>query len=183
MGMLAAPSNKLSCPYCERPHYPDKCRTVTDPARRKAILVEKKRCFLCTKASHGVSDCQAKRMCVACGAKHHTSICTGEKNTTEDTEEKANEKADETCGCTVVGSKKDEVNNNIKFASTRGNRLATDCFGHCPESTHRRKCYSSNRVRLVQPADLYHVEVAAAIESSSYWYRAVECWRIWWALY
>ena len=77
-GFLAA--GKLSCPYCEKPHYPDKCQTVTDPRRRKEILVQKKRCFLCTKAGHSASSgCQAKRMCMKCSGRHHTSICIPKK--------------------------------------------------------------------------------------------------------
>ena len=43
-------------------------------------------------------------MCVSCGGKHHTSICTGEKKK----DEKAEEKADEHSGCTVASAKEAE---------------------------------------------------------------------------
>ena len=74
---LLSVNSKLSCPYCERPHYPDKCRTVTDVAVRKTILVDKKRCFICTKGGHAARNCKAKRMCIKCQGRHHTSICEG----------------------------------------------------------------------------------------------------------
>ena len=71
---------KFSCPFCNQKHYPDKCRNVTDPAKRKAILMEKKRCFVCTRDGHmeGSARCSAKRKCMSCGGKHHASICTSE---------------------------------------------------------------------------------------------------------
>ena len=43
-------------------------------------------------------------MCVSCGGKHHTSICTGEKKK----DEKAEEKADEHSGCTVASAEEAE---------------------------------------------------------------------------
>ena len=78
-------STKFSCPFCNQKHYPDKCKNVTDPARRKAILMEKKRCFVCTREGHaaGSPKCSAKRMCMTCGGKHHTSICTGPRKVDE----------------------------------------------------------------------------------------------------
>ena len=90
-GLIAHPnSTKFSCPFCNQKHYPDKCRNVTDPARRKAILMEKKRCFVCTREGHsaGSPKCSAKRMCMSCGGKHHTSICTTPRKVDET---KANE--------------------------------------------------------------------------------------------
>jgi hypothetical protein len=75
VGSLLA-TGKLTCPYCDKGHFPDKCRVVTDPARRKQILIEKGRCFICTKGGHSSTNgCQAKRNCMNCGGKHHTSIC------------------------------------------------------------------------------------------------------------
>ena len=74
----------LICPYCDKKgHYPDKCRTVTDPDRRKAILTEKRRCYLCTKENHIVPKCPAKRNCVKCNKKHHTSLCKGQRDDNE----------------------------------------------------------------------------------------------------
>ena len=58
--------NKMSCPYCERPHFPDKCQKVTDPKKRKEILVEKKRCFTCTRSGHNSQACKAKKTCYKC---------------------------------------------------------------------------------------------------------------------
>ena len=81
-GLMAQNESKKAviCPYCEKKgHYPDQCRTITDPDKRKAILTEKKRCFLCTRANHIVPKCQAKRNCMKCKGKHHTSLCKGQR--------------------------------------------------------------------------------------------------------
>ena len=69
--------SRLSCPYCEGGHFPDKCRTITNPGTRKQMLMEKKLCFLCTKGQHLANECNSKRKCFRCGGKHHTSICSG----------------------------------------------------------------------------------------------------------
>ena len=71
--------SKLKCVFCEKPHYPDQCRIVTDPTQRKLILQEKKRCFNCTTTGHNANECKSKKKCYTCKGKHHTSICDGSK--------------------------------------------------------------------------------------------------------
>ena len=85
---LVANSNKLECPYCSKGHYPDQCKVVTNPVRRKEILVEKKKCFVCTRGQHSAMSCKARRMCVKCGGKHHTSICDPSISRKKDVPEK-----------------------------------------------------------------------------------------------
>ncbi len=82
--VLVAQSNKPECPYCVKAHYPDQCRIVTDPVTRKEILVQKKRCFVCTRSQHIATACKAKRMCVKCGGRHHTSLCDGRRREEND---------------------------------------------------------------------------------------------------
>ena len=77
---LLTNKRRLSCPYCDKRHFPDKCRIVTNPEKRKEILKQKKRCFVCTKEHHLAHECRAKRSCFRCSGKHHTSICGETRN-------------------------------------------------------------------------------------------------------
>ena len=59
---------------CDGKHRSDKCQKVKTPKERKAILVQKVRCFSCLRQGHNRYNCRAKGRCLICGLKHRTSI-------------------------------------------------------------------------------------------------------------
>ena len=84
-------SREKICPFCEGGHYPDRCNVVTDIRKRKEILINKGRCFVCTKGNHRSADCRSKRGCFKCKKRHHTCICqqdNQEKKRAENQDEK-----------------------------------------------------------------------------------------------
>ena len=76
----------LTCPFCDKSHYPDQCLTVTDVVKRKELLMKKRLCLRCTKGGHVIKNCQSNRKCYRCKGNHHTSICLGKSNDDEDKE-------------------------------------------------------------------------------------------------
>ena len=106
----------MSCPYCGKPHFPDKCRIVTDPTRRKVILVDKKRCFICTRGGHTSQKCKAKRMCYKCNGKHHTSLCTEPRNNDGNNDEEEN--VEENNGNQTLVAKTEEGSKEVEVTET-----------------------------------------------------------------
>ena len=63
------------CVYCGNSQVPSRCKIVTNPLSRIAILRRKARCFLCLNFSHRAYECPSKYECAKCGKRHHISIC------------------------------------------------------------------------------------------------------------
>ena len=63
------------CYFCEGEHLSFQCERVTDPNKRKEILLKQKRCFICLKRGHRANSCNSNRRCRKCNNKHHQSIC------------------------------------------------------------------------------------------------------------
>ena len=51
---------KVNWAYCYALHYSASCQSVTDPAKRKAILSQAKRCFNCLRQGHGLRTVEAQ---------------------------------------------------------------------------------------------------------------------------
>ena len=66
-----------ACIYCNKDdHVPSKCTVVTSHQSRKAILLRKRRCFVCLDGGHVAKDCTSTYVCRRCKkGKHHISIC------------------------------------------------------------------------------------------------------------
>ena len=74
-------NNKLpSCLFCSNRHYSSSCTIVTNPDQRKAIIKEKRRCFVCLKIGHNSRQCTSSTRCYKCNGRHHTSICGSNSN-------------------------------------------------------------------------------------------------------
>ena len=66
-----------TCCFCQKPHPPSKCTTVTQVEARKQILKRSGRCFCCLKRGHLSRKCRSSIRCSNCKARHHTSISPG----------------------------------------------------------------------------------------------------------
>ena len=67
------------CVFCKSDHWSDKCKSYVTTDQRKRFFVENKLRFNCASPGHRGNECRS-RGCFHCGAKHHTSLCTHEKN-------------------------------------------------------------------------------------------------------
>ena len=70
-------STRNSCIYCTGDHFSASCEAVTDVNKRKDILRNLGRCFVCLRTGHMLKDCTIGRNCRICGKRHHQSICFG----------------------------------------------------------------------------------------------------------
>ena len=63
--------------------------------KRKEILSRKRRCFKCTKGAHVAKDCNSQKSCYFCKSSgHHFSICSKDKKTDKDNNNKDGDKDD-----------------------------------------------------------------------------------------
>ena len=67
--------DKPHCCYCSHNHNPERCNQVRNPEERKQALMRSGRCFVCLRKGHLSQQCHSKLRCVACGGRHHSSIC------------------------------------------------------------------------------------------------------------
>ena len=72
-----APS-ALMCCFCQQPHPPAKCATVTQIEARKQILKRSGRCFRCLRKGHIGRECRSSIKCSHCNGRHHASVCPRE---------------------------------------------------------------------------------------------------------
>ena len=66
---------QISCVFCRKPHWSDKCTVITDCDARKDFLKKGGRCFLCLKPNHKSKDCDRKKTCFYCKGFHNSAIC------------------------------------------------------------------------------------------------------------
>ena len=64
-----------ACLFCNQLHFSSSCTKVTNPNARKAILKEKRRCFICLRGGHISKNCNSGSKCYTCRGRHHVSIC------------------------------------------------------------------------------------------------------------
>ena len=74
--LFAGQKSKPLCVFCKKPHWSDKCRTITDPSSRKQFLKQGSYCFLCLKEVHKIRDCKRKKGCFYCKGLHNFAICS-----------------------------------------------------------------------------------------------------------
>ena len=61
--LFAGQKSKPLCVFCKKPHWSDKCRTISDPSSRKQFLKQGGYCFLCLKEDHKNRDFKRKKSC------------------------------------------------------------------------------------------------------------------------
>ena len=74
--LFAGQKSKPLCVFCKKPHWSDKCRTISDPSSRKQFLKQGGYCFLCLKEDHKIRDCKRKKGCFYCKGLHNSAICS-----------------------------------------------------------------------------------------------------------
>lgn len=81
-----------TCCVCQDNHplyFCSKFKALSVDDRRKT-LQEHRRCFNCLSGNHLLSDCNSTRLCVHCGAKHHSLIHRPNVKKSTDSSSKAN---------------------------------------------------------------------------------------------
>eukprot|EP00794_Sanderia_malayensis_P006304 gene6304-biopygen5218 len=78
--VTADKQRQIQCFFCKNAHYASNCTVVQDVTKRKELLKNTRRCFLCMKIGHMAKRCQSTIKCRDCGRRHNTAICEGEKH-------------------------------------------------------------------------------------------------------
>eukprot|EP00794_Sanderia_malayensis_P015519 gene15519-biopygen11979 len=78
--VTADKQKQIQCFFCKNAHYASNCTVVQDVTKRKELLKNTRRCFLCMKIGHTAKRCQSTIKCRNCGKRHNTAICEGEKH-------------------------------------------------------------------------------------------------------
>ena len=61
--------------YCRQQHPSIQCTMVTSVQKRKEILRNSGRCFICIRKNHLSRNCHSRSRCSKCQGRHHSSIC------------------------------------------------------------------------------------------------------------
>ena len=68
-------NQKLACVYCGQHHPSVQCTIVTNGQKRKDILKNSGRCFICIRKNHLSRNCRSRSRCSKFYGRHHSSIC------------------------------------------------------------------------------------------------------------
>ena len=68
-------NQKPACVYCGQHHSSVQCNIVTNAQKRKEILKNSGRCFICIRKNHLSRNCRSRSRCSKCHGRHHSSIC------------------------------------------------------------------------------------------------------------
>ena len=85
-GLFAGQKSKPLCIFCNKNHWSDKCRTISEPNLRKEFLKKGRYCFLCLSQDHRIRDCKKKKGCFYCKGSHNSAICTERDRKSKDEE-------------------------------------------------------------------------------------------------
>ncbi len=77
--VAAQNTRKIECFFCKKEHYASDCTELKDIEKRKEILKNAKRCFICLKIGHIAKECRSNLRCKKCGKRHNTAICGVDK--------------------------------------------------------------------------------------------------------
>jgi len=66
---------QIKCFFCDKSHFSNECKEITDVKDRRAILRQTNRCFNCLRKGHFSKECQAKTKCYNCKGSHNTALC------------------------------------------------------------------------------------------------------------
>ena len=73
---------QIRCYFCDKNHYTNECKEVTDVKQRRAILLAAKRCFNCLRVGHFSKDCNVKKKCFNCNGFHNSALCNKDEQET-----------------------------------------------------------------------------------------------------
>ena len=77
-GALLTKGFEVKCTYCRMNHPSANCDVVKDISKRREIVRQGNRCFVCLRIGHQSRYCRDERKCKTCHGRHHTSLCTRE---------------------------------------------------------------------------------------------------------
>ena len=67
---------QIKCYFCDKNHFSNECKEITDVKDRRAILRQANRCFHCLRKGHFSKDCQVRTKCYNCRGSHNTALCS-----------------------------------------------------------------------------------------------------------
>ncbi|XP_011408774.2 PREDICTED: uncharacterized protein LOC105315733, partial [Amphimedon queenslandica] len=99
------------CCYCDEEHAPESCTKVDKIDKRKSILRDSGRCFICLRRGHISRNCRSSIKCSLCSNKHHTSICMNKRESSKEGEsaKRFNPKADPFKSATLLTDAKGTI--------------------------------------------------------------------------
>ena len=78
--LTVSSANAPQCEFCGRMHEAKVCTVIKEIGRRKEVLKDNGRCYVCLQKNHIARGCLSKIRCQHCGRRHHTSICEAKKS-------------------------------------------------------------------------------------------------------
>ena len=78
--LTVSSANAPQCEFCGRMHEAKVCTVIKEVGRRKEVLKDNGRCYVCLQKNHIARGCLSKIRCQHCGRRHHTSICEANKS-------------------------------------------------------------------------------------------------------
>ena len=78
--LTVSSANAPQCEICGRMHEAKVCTVIEEVGRRKEVLKDNGRCYVCLQKNHIARGCLSKIRCQHCGRRHHTSICEANKS-------------------------------------------------------------------------------------------------------
>ena len=106
----------IQCYFCNKGHFSNECKEVTEAKQRKAILQAAKRCFRCLRLGHMSKDCSFNRKCFHCNGSHNSALSICNKDEQEHKQEPKQEpKPDPSM---VMSNVKEKTNVLLQTATT-----------------------------------------------------------------
>ena len=67
---------QIKCYFCDKNHFSNECKEITDVKDRRAVLRQANRCFHCLRKGHFSKDCRVRTKCYNCRGSHNTALCS-----------------------------------------------------------------------------------------------------------
>ena len=141
-----------TCLFCNQQHFSSSCTKVTNPNARKAILREKRRCFICLRGGHISKNCNSGSKCYNCRGKHHVSICGSKPDHLSQPATEQQSRPEQTPVSTSLLTTRDDRNVSVLLQTARATVHKVDddnqsCNVRIILDTCSQKSYVTKRLR------------------------------------